>query len=85
MYPICTFSSGVKSEPNLINLSPLLQSSCGKVNTVHNNGWANALAYERSSLFAAEFAGVATFLVSERAGYVTGQVTRVDGGFIRAI
>jgi 3-oxoacyl-[acyl-carrier protein] reductase len=32
-----------------------------------------------------EFAGVATFLVSDRASYVTGQITRVDGGFIRSI
>lgn len=32
-----------------------------------------------------EFASVAAFLVSERAGYVTGQMTRVDGGFIRSI
>ena len=33
----------------------------------------------------AEFAAVATFLVSERASYVTGQIVRVDGGFIRSI
>jgi len=33
----------------------------------------------------AEFASVAAFLVSERASYVTGQITRVDGGFIRSI
>ncbi len=33
----------------------------------------------------AEFAAVAVFLVSEPAAYVTGQMTRVDGGFIRAI
>jgi 3-oxoacyl-[acyl-carrier protein] reductase len=33
----------------------------------------------------AEFANVATFLVSERASYVTGQTTRVDGGFIRSV
>lgn len=32
-----------------------------------------------------EFAAVATFLVSERASYVTGQITRVDGGLIRSI
>ncbi len=32
-----------------------------------------------------EFASVAAFMVSERAGYVTGQMTRVDGGFIRSI
>jgi 3-oxoacyl-[acyl-carrier protein] reductase len=33
----------------------------------------------------AEFANVAAFLVSEPAAYVTGQMTRVDGGFIRSI
>jgi 3-oxoacyl-[acyl-carrier protein] reductase len=32
-----------------------------------------------------EFASVAAFLVSDQANYVTGQVTRVDGGFIRSI
>jgi 3-oxoacyl-[acyl-carrier protein] reductase len=32
-----------------------------------------------------EFAAVAAFLVSERASYVTGHMTRVDGGFIRSI
>lgn len=32
-----------------------------------------------------EFAEVATFLVSERAAYVTGQMTRVDGGMIKAL
>lgn len=32
-----------------------------------------------------EFASVATFLVSARASYVTGQVTRVDGGFVRSL
>jgi len=32
-----------------------------------------------------EFANVATFLVSDCAGYVTGTVTRVDGGFIRGV
>jgi 3-oxoacyl-[acyl-carrier protein] reductase len=32
-----------------------------------------------------EFASVAVFLVSEPAGYVTGQITRVDGGMIRSI
>jgi 3-oxoacyl-[acyl-carrier protein] reductase len=33
----------------------------------------------------AEFASVATFLVSDRAGYVTGQITRVDGGLVRSL
>jgi 3-oxoacyl-[acyl-carrier protein] reductase len=33
----------------------------------------------------AEFAAVAAFLVSEPAAYVTGQMTRVDGGLIRSI
>lgn len=33
----------------------------------------------------AEFASVAAFLISERASYVTGQITRVDGGFIRSV
>ena len=32
-----------------------------------------------------EFANVAAFLMSEPAGYVTGQMTRVDGGMIRCI
>jgi 3-oxoacyl-[acyl-carrier protein] reductase len=32
-----------------------------------------------------EFAAVAAFLVSDRANYVTGQITRVDGGFIRSV
>lgn len=32
-----------------------------------------------------EFASVAVFLMSEPAGYVTGQMTRVDGGMIRSI
>lgn len=32
-----------------------------------------------------EFASVATFLLSEPAAYVTGQMTRVDGGSIRSI
>jgi len=32
-----------------------------------------------------EFASVATFLVSARASYVTGQVTRVDGGLVRSL
>jgi 3-oxoacyl-[acyl-carrier protein] reductase len=32
-----------------------------------------------------EFAAVAAFLVSERASYVSGQMTRVDGAFIRSI
>ena len=32
-----------------------------------------------------EFANVAAFLVSDCAGYVTGTVTRVDGGFIRGV
>ena len=32
-----------------------------------------------------EFANVAAFLMSEPAGYVTGQMTRVDGGMIRSI
>ena len=32
-----------------------------------------------------EFANVATFLMSEGAGYVTGQMTRVDGGMIRSL
>ncbi len=32
-----------------------------------------------------EFASVAAFLVSSQAGYVTGTVTRVDGGFIRGV
>lgn len=33
----------------------------------------------------AEIANVAAFLVSDCAGYVTGTVTRVDGGFIRGV
>ena len=33
----------------------------------------------------AEFAAVAAFLVSEPAAYITGQMTRVDGGFIRSM
>jgi 3-oxoacyl-[acyl-carrier protein] reductase len=33
----------------------------------------------------AEFASVAAFLVSARASYVTGQITRVDGGLIRSL
>lgn len=32
-----------------------------------------------------EFANVAAFLVSDCAGYVTGTVTRVDGGYIRGV
>ena len=32
-----------------------------------------------------EFAKVAVFLLSDAAGYVTGQITRVDGGMIRSI
>jgi 3-oxoacyl-[acyl-carrier protein] reductase len=32
-----------------------------------------------------EFAGVAAFLVSERASYITGSVIRVDGGVIKSI
>lgn len=32
-----------------------------------------------------EFANVAAFLMSDPAGYVTGQMTRVDGGMIRSI
>lgn len=32
-----------------------------------------------------EFAAVAAFLLSEPAGYVTGQMTRVDGGMIRSV
>ncbi|CTQ55584.1 3-oxoacyl-[acyl-carrier-protein] reductase FabG [Roseibium album] len=32
-----------------------------------------------------EFASVAAFLLSEPAGYVTGQMTRVDGGMIKSI
>ncbi len=32
-----------------------------------------------------DFAAVAAFLLSEQAGYVTGQMTRVDGGMIRSI
>lgn len=32
-----------------------------------------------------EFASVAVFLMSEPAGYVTGQMTRVDGGMIKSI
>jgi 3-oxoacyl-[acyl-carrier protein] reductase len=33
----------------------------------------------------AEFASVAVFLLSARASYVTGQITRVDGGLIRSL
>lgn len=32
-----------------------------------------------------EFAAVATFLMSEQAGYVTGQMTRIDGGAVRGL
>lgn len=32
-----------------------------------------------------EFAGVAAFLVSERASYITGTVVRVDGGMIKGV
>ena len=32
-----------------------------------------------------EFGAVAAFLLSEPAAYVTGQITRVDGGMIRSI
>jgi 3-oxoacyl-[acyl-carrier protein] reductase len=32
-----------------------------------------------------EFAGLATFLVSERAGYITGSAFAVDGGLIRSL
>jgi len=32
-----------------------------------------------------EFASVAVFMLSEPAGYVTGQMTRVDGGMIKSI
>ena len=32
-----------------------------------------------------EFAAMATFLVSERASYVTGQSIAVDGGWIKAL
>lgn len=33
----------------------------------------------------AEYADMAVFLLSDRAGYVTGSVVRVDGGFIRGV
>jgi 3-oxoacyl-[acyl-carrier protein] reductase len=33
----------------------------------------------------AEFADVAVFLLSDRAGYMTGGVTKVDGGMIRSV
>jgi 3-oxoacyl-[acyl-carrier protein] reductase len=33
----------------------------------------------------AEFASVAAFLVSVRASYITGQITRVDGGLVRSL
>jgi len=33
----------------------------------------------------AEFASVAAFLVSARASYITGQITRVDGGLVRSL
>ena len=32
-----------------------------------------------------EFAALATFLASEQAGYITGTVIQVDGGFVRAV
>ncbi len=32
-----------------------------------------------------EFAAVAVFLMSEQAGYVTGQMTRIDGGAVRGL
>lgn len=32
-----------------------------------------------------EFAAVAVFLMSEQAGYVTGQMTRIDGGAVRSL
>ena len=32
-----------------------------------------------------EFASVTTFMVSERASYVTGSIIRVDGGLIRSL
>lgn len=34
---------------------------------------------------AEEYGAVAAFLVSEQAAYITGSVTRVDGGYIRAV
>ena len=74
----------VSSDKHLDKIIALCRSAKNKdVEQVRADSRATIPAKRYGSV--EEFANVAAFLVSDCAGYVSGTVTRVDGGFIRGV
>jgi len=79
-----TILPGYTKTDRLSHLSDSLHEQTGKSVSDIEAGWAASSALKRIGT-EEEFAAAATFLLSKRASYITGQALVVDGGAVKGI